>query len=80
MALYLQELMKQAGQPTFGSKPVLEVNPAHPLVQRLKEADGPEFDDLATLLFEQALLTEGGQLDDPSGFVARLNRLLLKAA
>jgi len=80
MALYLQELMKQAGQPTFGSKPVLEVNPAHPLVQRLKEADGTEFDDLATLLFEQALLTEGGQLDDPSGFVARLNRLLLKAA
>jgi len=80
MALYLQELMKQAGQPTFGSKPVLEVNPAHPLVQRLKEADGAEFDDLATLLFEQALLTEGGQLDDPSGFVARLNRLLLKAA
>ena len=80
MALYLQELMKQAGQPTFGSKPVLEVNPAHPLVQRLKEADGPEFDDLATLLFEQALLTEGGQLDDPSGFVARLNRLLLKTA
>ena len=80
MALYLQELMKQAGQPTFGSKPVLEVNPAHPLVQRLKDASGAEFDDLATLLFEQALLTEGGQLDDPSGFVARLNRLLLKAA
>ena len=80
MALYLQELMKQAGQPTFGSKPVLEVNPAHPLVQRLKDADGAEFDDLATLLFDQALLTEGGQLDDPSGFVARLNRLLLKTA
>lgn len=80
MALYLQELMKQAGQPTFGSKPVLEVNPAHPLVQRLKGASGAEFDDLATLLFEQALLTEGGQLDDPAGFVARLNRLLLNAA
>jgi molecular chaperone HtpG len=71
MALYLQELMKQAGQPTFGSKPVLEVNPAHPLVQRLKGSDGVEFDDLATLLFEQALLTEGGQLEDPAGFVAR---------
>jgi molecular chaperone HtpG len=80
MALYLQELMKQAGQQTFGSKPVLEVNPGHPLVQRLKAAEGAEFDDLATLLFEQALLTEGGQLEDPSGFVARLNRLLLKAA
>jgi molecular chaperone HtpG len=80
MALYLQELMKQAGQQTFGGKPVLEVNPTHPLVQRLKVAEGAEFDDLATLLFEQALLTEGGQLEDPSGFVARLNRLLLKAA
>lgn len=79
MALYLQELMKQAGQPTFGSKPVLEVNPAHPLVQRLRGASGAEFDDLATLLFEQALLTEGGQLDDPAGFVTRLNRLLLNA-
>jgi len=80
MALYLQELMKQAGQQTFGSKPALEINPSHPLVQRLKAAEGAEFDDLATLLFEQALLTEGGQLEDPSGFVARLNRLLLKAA
>lgn len=80
MALYLQELMKQAGQQTFGGKPVLEINPTHPLVQRLKAAEGAEFDDLATLLFEQALLTEGGQLEDPSGFVARLNRLLLKAA
>ena len=80
MALYLQELLKQAGQQTFGTKPVLEVNPAHPLVQRLKEAQGADFDDLATLLFEQALLTEGGQLEDPSGFVARVNRLLLKAA
>jgi molecular chaperone HtpG len=80
MALYLQELMKQAGQPTFGSKPVFEVNPAHPLVQRLKEAADAEFNDLATLLFEQALLTEGGQLEDPAGFVARMNRLLLNAA
>jgi molecular chaperone HtpG len=80
MALYLQELMKQAGQQTFGGKPVLEVNPMHPLVQRLKASEDAEFDDLATLLFEQALLTEGGQLEDPSGFVARLNRLLLKAA
>lgn len=80
MALYLQELMKQAGQPSFGNKPVLEVNPSHPLVQRLKAAEGAAFDDLATLLFEQALLTEGGQLEDPPGFVARLNRLLLQAA
>ncbi|AHE97368.1 molecular chaperone HtpG [Thioalkalivibrio paradoxus] len=80
MALYLQELLKQAGQPTFGSKPVLEVNPSHPLVGRLKAAEAADFDDLATLLFEQALLTEGGQLEDPAGFVARLNRQLLKGA
>jgi molecular chaperone HtpG len=80
MALYLQELMKQAGQPTFGGKPVLEINPTHALVGRLMVAEGSDFDDLATLLFEQALLTEGGQLEDPAAFVARLNRQLLKGA
>lgn len=80
MALYLQELLKQAGQETFSGKPVLEVNPGHPLVARLKAAEGDEFNDLASLLFEQSLLAEGGQLEDPSGFVARLNRLLLQKA
>lgn len=80
MALYLQELLKQAGQDTFSSKPVLEVNPGHPLVERLKAAEGDDFNDLASLLFDQSLLAEGGQLEDPSGFVARLNRLLLQKA
>ncbi|WP_038051817.1 molecular chaperone HtpG [Thioalkalivibrio sp. ALJ1] len=80
MALYLQELLKQAGQDTFSSKPVLEVNPGHPLVERLKAAEGDDFNDLASLLFDQSLLAEGGQLEDPSGFVARLNRLLLQNA
>ncbi len=80
MALYLQELLKQAGQETFSGKPVLEVNPGHPLVARLKAAEGDDFNDLASLLFEQSLLAEGGQLEDPSGFVARLNRLLLQKA
>ncbi|WP_018947976.1 molecular chaperone HtpG [Thioalkalivibrio sp. ALMg11] len=80
MALYLQELLKQAGQETFSGKPVLEVNPGHPLVARLKAAEGDEFNDLASLLFDQSLLAEGGQLEDPSGFVARLNRLLLQKA
>ncbi|WP_018142054.1 molecular chaperone HtpG [Thioalkalivibrio sp. ALJ7] len=80
MALYLQELLKQAGQDTFSSKPVLEVNPGHPLVERLKVAEGDDFNDLASLLFDQSLLAEGGQLEDPSGFVARLNRLLLQKA
>lgn len=77
MALYLQELLKQAGQTSFGTKPVLEVNPGHPLVERLRSAEDGEFNDLAQLLFEQALLTEGGQLQDPTAFVSRLNRLLL---
>ncbi|WP_028485063.1 molecular chaperone HtpG [Thioalkalivibrio sp. ALE17] len=80
MALYLQELLKQAGQETFSGKPVLEVNPGHPLVERLKAAEGDDFNDLASLLFEQSLLAEGGQLEDPTGFVARLNRLLLQKA
>ena len=80
MALYLQELLKQAGQKTYGAKPVLEINPGHPLVERLRAAQGTDFNDLATLLFEQSLLTEGGQLEDPTGFVARVNRLLLQAA
>ena len=80
MALYLQELLKQAGQETFGGKPVLEINPSHPLVERLKTAEGDDFNDLASLLFEQSLLAEGGQLEDPSGFVSRLNRLLLQDA
>ena len=80
MALYLQELLKQAGQETFASKPVLEINAEHPLVERLKSAEGDEFNDLASLLFEQSLLAEGGQLEDPSGFVSRLNRLLLQRA
>ncbi|WP_018174579.1 MULTISPECIES: molecular chaperone HtpG [unclassified Thioalkalivibrio] len=80
MALYLQELLKQAGQETFSSKPVLEINPKHPLVERLRAAEGDDFGDLASLLFDQSLLAEGGQLEDPSGFVSRLNRLLLQKA
>jgi len=80
MALYLQELLKQAGQTPFGNKPVLEINPEHPLVTRLRGESGETFDDLVVLLFEQALLTEGGQLNDPAAFVARVNRMLLRAA
>lgn len=80
MALYLQELLKQAGQTPYGNKPVLEINPGHPLISRLRGETGETFDDLALLLFEQALLTEGGQLTDPAAFVARVNRMLLQAA
>jgi molecular chaperone HtpG len=58
-------------------KPTLEINPSHALVTRLNsEADDARFADWANLLFEQALLAEGGQLDDPASFVRRLNGLL----
>ena len=57
---------------------MLELNPKHPLVERLRDATG-SFDDWATLLFEQALLAEGGHLDEPAAFVRRLNAMLLNA-
>ena len=77
----LERLLKAAGQKVPDSKPVLEINPAHPLVQRLKaEAAGTRFDDWSRILFDQALLAEGGQLEDPGTFVKRINSLLLDMA
>ncbi len=73
----LERLLKAAGQKTPDSKPVLEINPGHRLLQLLKaEDDGVRFDDLTHVLFDQALLAEGGQLDDPASFVKRMNSLL----
>ncbi len=78
MSANLERLLKQAGQDVIGHKPILELNPEHPLVQRLKSEDqGERFDDWAKLLFEQALLSEGGQLEDPATFVSRMNKMLL---
>ena len=62
-----------------GAKPILEINPAHPMVERLK-GETPRFEDWSALLYEQALLAEGGQLEDPAGFVKRLNDLMLTLA
>ncbi len=80
MSLNMERIMKEAGQsmPGFGgSKPILEVNPNHGLVSRLKdEQDDERFNDLTHILFDQAVLSEGGQLDDPSAFVHKLNGLL----
>ena len=74
----LERLLKAAGQKVPVSKPILEINPRHPLLQRLKyEAEGQRFDDWCHVLFDQALLSEGGQLDDPASFVKRLNQLML---
>ena len=77
MSANLERLLKSAGQAAPTVKPTLEINPSHVLVTRLNsEADEARFADWANLLFEQALLAEGGQLDDPASFVRRLNGLL----
>lgn len=79
MALYMQNLMKQAGHDMPTSKPVLEINPTHPLIERMEgETDDEQFADWADILFDQALLAEGAQLEDPAGFVSKLNKLMLK--
>ncbi len=75
MSSHLTRMLKQSGQSAPVSKPILEVNPDHALVKRL-DADS-RFDDLAQILFDQALLAEGGQLEDPAAYVQRVNRLLV---
>ena len=72
----LLRMLKAAGQTAPDTKPTLEINPHHPLVQRLKYEDA-KFNDWSNLLFDQALLAEGGQLSDPAGFVKKLNDMLL---
>jgi molecular chaperone HtpG len=79
MSGYLQRMLKAAGQSGPAMQPILEVNPEHPLVKQLK-ADSPEFGDWCHLLFDQALLAEGGALEDPASFVKRTNTLLLSRA
>jgi molecular chaperone HtpG len=73
----MARMLKAAGQKVPESKPILEINPQHPVVIRLK-AESLHFDDWAAVLFDQALLAEGGQLDDPAGFVKRINHLMLE--
>ena len=73
----LARILKAAGQKAPPSKPILEINPHHPVVLRLKYED-KRFDDWAAVLFDQALLAEGGQLDDPATFVKRMNQLMLE--
>jgi len=77
MAVHMQQMLKQAGHDVPASKPDLEINPAHPLVSRLKEeADEARFSSWSNVLLDQAMLSEGGQLEDPVAFVNRLNDLL----
>jgi molecular chaperone HtpG len=81
MSTNLERLLKAAGQQVPTLRPVLEINPEHPIVQRLKaEADASRFSDWSQILFDQATLAEGGQLDDPATFVKRLNELMLTLA
>lgn len=74
----LARILKAAGQKAPDSKPILEINPTHRLVEKLKaESDDAKFADYAHVLFDQALLAEGGQLEDPASFVRRMNSLIL---
>jgi molecular chaperone HtpG len=75
----LVRMLKAAGQNAPETKPILEINPDHPLVQRLKYEDA-KFDDWSNILFDQAALAEGGSLADPAAFVKRLNQMLLDMA
>ncbi|MFC4161089.1 molecular chaperone HtpG [Chitinimonas lacunae] len=78
MSGHLERLLKSAGQMINTHQPILEINPDHGLVQKLKgEADSARFEAWSQVLFDQALLAEGGQLEDPAGFVKRMNQLML---
>ena len=79
MGEQMRRILAASGQQVPDSKPIFEINPEHPLVQRLAaEADDQRFADLADVLFDQASLADGRQLEDPGQFVERLNRLLLE--
>jgi len=75
---HLLRMLKAAGQEAPEAKPVLEINPQHALVARVREADEADFADWAQVLLDQAMLAEGAQLADPAAFVRRMNALLLK--
>ncbi len=77
MSSHLARMLKQAGQDAPKSQPILEINPEHALVKRLDSVEaGDQFENLAHILFDQALLAEGGHLEDPAGYVRRVNALL----
>ena len=77
MSRTMERIMKSAGQSMPTSKPVFEINPDHNLIKKLEnEQDEGRFGDLTHILYDQAVLSEGAQLDDPAAFVKRLNTLL----
>ena len=81
MAMHMQRILKEAGHELPSSKPILEINPDHPIVKKLDgEKSKKKFADWSDILFDQALLAEGGQLEDPASFVAKLNKMLVTIA
>ena len=79
MGRHMEQILKASGQQAPMTKPILEINPIHPIIGKLQnEEDDNRFGDWANILFEQALLSEGGQLEDPAGFVRRLNNIFLE--
>ncbi|MFC3907598.1 molecular chaperone HtpG [Legionella dresdenensis] len=80
MGLEMQRILQAAGQEMPLSKPIFEINPQHALIKHLHDIqDDARFNEWVTMLFEQAVLAEGGQLDNPADFVSRVNKLLLTA-
>ena len=81
MAMHMQRILKEAGHAMPSSKPTLEINPDHPIVKKLDaEKSKKKFDDWSDILFDQAILAEGGQLEDPASFVTKLNKMLVSIA
>jgi molecular chaperone HtpG len=79
MSANLERILKSVGQDAPSSKPIFELNPGHPILARLKGEENQErFNEWGEILFDQALLSEGGQLQDPATFVQRLNKLILE--
>ncbi len=73
----MRQIMEAAGQAMPSSKPILEINPAHALVERVdQEQDEDRFKTLSSILFDQAALAQGQQLDDPGAYVSKVNNLL----
>ena len=75
----LQRMLKMMGQNSPEIKPILEINPQHPMLKKMEllPNEGGHFDDYASVLFDEALLAEGGQIEDPAGFVRKINKLML---
>ena len=77
--MHMQQLMKQAGHDIPENKPTLEINPTHPILKKMDaESDEDKFTDWSRMLLDQAVLAEGGQLEDAAGFVSRINELIIE--